>query len=128
MQISKFSLWVCAFAIGGVMALHAEDTPAQAAARAALLKQLQSPDTNPPAATPAPAGSATKTTTTTNAPAKAASVAAQPAPGMKPIVAPPLPIPMSKEQKLQELLAKYKADQITAKQYQEQRAAILAEP
>ena len=42
-----------------------------------------------------------------------------------PMVAPALPIGESKQQKLQELLAKYKADQITPEEYHRQRAAII---
>jgi hypothetical protein len=42
--------------------------------------------------------------------------------------APALPIAATKEQRLQQLLSQYKADQITPQQYHEQRAAILAEP
>ena len=41
---------------------------------------------------------------------------------------PPLPISMEKQQKLQELLTKYRADQVTPDEYQKQRAAILNEP
>jgi hypothetical protein len=48
--------------------------------------------------------------------------------GMKPIEAPALPISASKEEQLQALLAKYKADQITPEEYHNQRAAILAQP
>ena len=48
--------------------------------------------------------------------------------GMKPLAAPALPISTSKEEQLQALLAKYKADQISPEEYQKQRAAILAEP
>ena len=48
--------------------------------------------------------------------------------GMKPIVAPALPIADSKEERLAALLQKYKADKITPEQYHQQRAAILAEP
>lgn len=44
-----------------------------------------------------------------------------------PIVAPALPISMTKEQKLMQLLSQYKADKISPEQYHEQRAAILAE-
>ncbi len=59
MQIPKFSLWICALALCGGMTLRADDTPAQAAARAALLQHLQelqgnptpAPQTPPPAAT-----------------------------------------------------------------------------
>jgi hypothetical protein len=48
--------------------------------------------------------------------------------GMKPIAAPALPIAASKEDRLQALLGKYKADQISPEEYHKQRAAILAEP
>jgi hypothetical protein len=48
--------------------------------------------------------------------------------GMKPIAAPALPISASKDARLQALLQKYEADQITPEEYHQQRAAILAEP
>ena len=48
--------------------------------------------------------------------------------GLPPLVAPASPLTASQESKLQALLAKYKADQITSEQYQQQRAAILAVP
>jgi hypothetical protein len=48
--------------------------------------------------------------------------------GMKPIAAPALPISATKADRLQALLARYKADQITPEEYHQQRAAILAEP
>jgi len=48
--------------------------------------------------------------------------------GLKPITAPPLPISAAKAAQLQELLEKYRADQITPKEYHNRRAAILAEP
>ncbi len=48
--------------------------------------------------------------------------------GLKPIEAPPLPISADKQARLQALLAKYKADQISPEEYQKQRAEILAEP
>ena len=99
----------------------AGDTPAQVAARAALLQKMQEIGGNPStatssaAATPAPA---VKVETTT--PGRVAVA--------QPIVAPALPIALSKEQKLNALLSSYKADQLTPQQYHEQRAAILAEP
>lgn len=202
MQIPKFSLWLCAFALCGGMTLRAEDTPAQAAARAALLEKMQQIEGNPAPApqTPAPAANApapasvapVKVVTPapaveapaaaapvpaavveTPAPAVQAPVATETAPGVdtpaqaaaraaleqkmqemggapapqpsatpsaaKPVVsapakttgervitAPPLPINLSKEQKLDWLTQQYKADQITPEQYHEQRAAILA--
>jgi archaellum component FlaD/FlaE len=62
------------------------------------------------------------TQSTTNAPAmKKPAVITRPE-------APPLPISSDKEQRLQELLKKYKADQLTPEQYQAERAKILAEP
>lgn len=234
MQISKFSLWFCVFALGGSLMLCAEDkdNPAQAAARAALLRELdnnpppaaQPPAapvqpaknmTTPPAQTPSVAISApaaVKSGSTADTPAQAAAraalmeklqqlggnppaatptptpVAAAPAPASVvapatpaalpvanvpmtasgdteaqvraraallqklaempatggtggtgtgataatpmpvPIVAPALPISMTKEEKLQWLLTRYKADLITPEQYHEQRAAILAAP
>lgn len=56
MQTSKFPLWICALAVCGSLTLHAEDTPAQAAARAALLQKMQEAESAPAAApqTPAP--------------------------------------------------------------------------
>jgi hypothetical protein len=49
-------------------------------------------------------------------------------PGLKPMEAPALPISAAQEANLQALLAKYKANQITAGEYQKQRAEILAQP
>jgi hypothetical protein len=46
----------------------------------------------------------------------------------EPMVAPPLPIALSKSEKLNWLLNLYKTDQVSPQQYHEQRAAILAEP
>ena len=45
-----------------------------------------------------------------------------------PIGGPPPAVAADKEQRLQELLRKYKADQITPEEYHQQRAKILAEP
>jgi len=41
---------------------------------------------------------------------------------------PPSPIPAEKQKRLQDLLRKYQADEITPQQYHEERAKILAEP
>jgi len=60
-------------------------------------------------------------------------------PGKKPVVQqvlesfpplqpPPPTVSAAKRQRLDDLLARYKADQITPEQYHEQRAKILAEP
>ena len=48
--------------------------------------------------------------------------------GLKPIVAPPLPISPAKQAQLQGLLERYKADEITPEQYHTERAKILAGP
>lgn len=45
-----------------------------------------------------------------------------------PLPSPPPAVPASKEAKLDDLLRKYKADQITAVEYHKARAQILAEP
>lgn len=48
--------------------------------------------------------------------------------GLPPIAAPASPLTPVQESKLQALLEKYKADQLTSEQYQLQRAAVLAAP
>ena len=48
--------------------------------------------------------------------------------GLNPIEVPSLPISADKQARLQALLAKYKADQITPEEYFKQREEILAEP
>jgi hypothetical protein len=45
-----------------------------------------------------------------------------------PLVGPPSPISSEKQQRLGELLQRYKADQVTPEQYQVERAKILAGP
>lgn len=114
------------------------DNSAQAAARMALGQQLGMPTT------PSPVANNTGVTTPESTPA-AKPVPAPPvllytptSPdnnnyvgqdiGLKPIVAPGLPINTSKQARLQALLERYKADQITPEEYHKQRAAILAEP
>jgi hypothetical protein len=64
---------------------------------------------------------------------KAASMASNANPainqrGLKPIVAPPLPISAAKQAQLDTLLNLYKADRISPADYQKQRAAVLAGP
>lgn len=189
MQISKISVCVCAFAICAGMAVHAGDTPAQAAARAALMQKMQelnggtavAPQTPAPAKTvtaapkkaaapaatkptpaaqPATSGAAAATPAATTSGDSAAQVAARaaleakmaelgtpvtptPAPARvavpngqipsvqaaakmdEPLAAPPLPISMSKEEKLARLLNLYMANKISPEQYHEQRAAIV---
>ncbi|MFZ0827405.1 MAG: hypothetical protein WAO02_08270, partial [Verrucomicrobiia bacterium] len=158
-----------------------DDTPAQAAARAALEQKLNTLDnsqpqpppmlvTPPPAetmpaetsTTPQPGAAAPATTTpapaeslpatpvpaATPAPAPAPSTISQtPAPagvpnppsqvtavipgqelGLKAMEAPNVPITLAQQAQLDDLLAKYKANEITPVEYHKQRAAILAEP
>lgn len=52
----------------------------------------------------------------------------KPANGLAPMEAPASSLPASKEQRLQQLLQLYRADQITPQEYHEQRAKILSEP
>jgi hypothetical protein len=47
---------------------------------------------------------------------------------VKPIETPALPISETKEERLQALLEKYKADQITPEEYHTERAKIIGEP
>ncbi len=48
--------------------------------------------------------------------------------GFKPMPVPPSSLPLTKEEKLNWLLQRYKADQITPEEYHQQRAALLAKP
>ena len=59
-------------------------------------------------------------------PKKAGKVTGTPA--FPPLAAPPSAVSADKDQRLQELLRKYRADQITPEEYHQQRAKILAEP
>ena len=77
MLISKFPLWICALALGGALVVHAQDNPAQAAARAALQQKMNELDSNPSASvqsayTPTPTAPAVAPE---NAPAAVAPVA-----------------------------------------------------
>lgn len=49
-------------------------------------------------------------------------------PVLAPLPAPPPAVPASKEEKLNALLQQYESDKITAEEYHDQRAKILAEP
>jgi len=49
-----------------------------------------------------------------------------PAMNFQPLEGPPLPISSEKQQRLSELLQRYRADQVTPEQYQAERAKILA--
>jgi hypothetical protein len=70
---------------------------------------------------PPPVAKTTKTVT----PATTTAPAAKPATEFAPIAVPDSPLSSAKQQKLQELLAKYKADQITPEEYHRQRAAVI---
>lgn len=153
MKISKLlpAVGVLAFCVSFNSA-RAQDNAAQAAARAALMKQMdqvQAPEPQTPPAAPAAPAVAAEEPAAPAAPAAPVEVPVAPIapvvvvlqtnavvaapvtvtnPRPVPIIAPAVPISMTKEQRLQELLAKYKADQITPEQYHTQRAAILAQP
>ncbi|MEY2465522.1 MAG: hypothetical protein QOD03_43 [Verrucomicrobiota bacterium] len=55
-------------------------------------------------------------------------IVSSPAPQYTPLEVPPSSLTGSKQQRLQQLLQQYNADQITPQQYHEQRAKIIAEP
>src|SRR5208282_3847230 len=139
MQISKSFPAVCAAAVCvSFITVRAEDTPAQTAARAAMMETMNALEAQP--AQPA----APQTQPVAISPVKPAPPAVKPEVvsrvnqfngnypgkelGLKPIQAPPLPISAAKQAQLQGLLDSYRADQITPEQYHTQRAKILAEP
>ena len=70
---------------------------------------------------------AAKAAKTSTKPAKVEKIEAAPA-TFTPLTAPASSLPASKEQRLQALLDQYKADKITAEEYHDQRAKIIAEP
>ena len=132
-----------------VMAAANGDNPAQAAARAALAAKLfetsqtQSGWEAPSKTTPKTAAKEAKPVaksepkpTEKPRPTPASLVKVDPPkasyttsePELKKFDAPASPLPVTKQQKLQALLAKYKADQITPAEYFSQRTAILNEP
>ena len=109
------------------------DTPAQAKAREALAHSLFEESAGTPATPATPATTMTAPPMTPMTPAAPTTPAANPP--MKPVMAsgpigmaPPLPISAEKQQKLADLLAKYRADQVTPEEYQKERADILAAP
>lgn len=110
MQVSKFVLAVCATTVcAGFLSLRAQDTPAQAAARAALMQSMgepaaaapTTPATQPPPATPAAPAVETNApilvessgvvAQPTNAPAQTSEVAT-PVPAAVPVVTAPQPL------------------------------------
>ena len=128
-----------------------QQTPAEPAAPAVTTQRPAKPTSAPkgnyatqPAPAPAPAANyaPVPTTSTTHpalpeqptpmpAPAPVASKNQPPAPpsvSLPALQGPATGLSAAKEQKLNELLNQYRADQITPQQYHEQRAKILAEP
>ena len=118
------------------VAAPAMDSDAQAKARAALLQKMSEIESQSPA-TPMPAPEKVVVKETEKPVVKMetpAPVVMQPKPVMvaepmvKPIETPALPISATKEERLQALLQKYKADQITPEEYHTERAKIMGEP
>lgn len=58
----------------------------------------------------------------------AQSASGSPSMNFPPLEGPPLPISSEKHQRLNELLERYRNDQVTPEQYQAERAKILAGP
>lgn len=100
-----------------------DNSAALAKAQEAMrLKMIETQTVATTAATPV----AAQTPVPVVAPIAAASPVATPA--YTPIEAPDSPLSTTKQSKLADLLARYKADTITAQEYHTQRAAILAQP
>lgn len=91
-----------------------------------LLRQTMAEQ--PHAAAPArPTGSSgAKSAKSKSSGSKTATVS--PAPGSDSAAPLALPLPMTKQQRLADILEQYRADQLTPAQYQAERAKILAEP
>jgi hypothetical protein len=110
----------------------AEAQPAapQDAARAALEQKLN--DLNKSQTLPAPASGAVSPSPTRAGVPNSASQVSAVVPGkelgLKSIEAPNVPVSEAQQAQLQELLAKYKANEITPAEYHRQRAEILARP
>jgi len=113
--------------------VESTDTPAQAKAKEALANSLFQQSATPvaPASPAAPAAGTAPAPAAVATPAPVAppmTPAKMTTPAMPVMTSPPLPISADKQQQLQALLEKYKADQLTPAEYQTQRAAILAQP
>ena len=129
-----------AAAAAAVKEADANQRAAQSAALAAALAQSSATHAQAKADQPVAKAKKEKKLKPVTAPQPAMAVVPQPAKpvdaasyigkdlGMKAIAAPALPIAASKEERLQALLEKYKADQISPEEYHQQRAAILAQP
>jgi hypothetical protein len=109
-------------------------TPAPVQPAASPAPAVTPPPTPPPAtlspATVAKAREAERLKTQQPSAQPPASVPPRKTKGLDfpPLQGPPLPISAEKDQRLQVLLQKYKADQITPEEYHAARAKILAEP
>jgi hypothetical protein len=90
-------------------------------ARAAMRDRLNQVAPTAPAAAPAVAASSAQAPTADRKPKPRLASSFQPLP------APALPISNDKQQRLKDLLSKYRADEITPEQYHQERAKILAE-
>ena len=111
-----------------------DDAASIARAREAMRRKLEemqtdqqpAPAPGTPVAAVAPAPAPKPAPTPAPAPKTAATPVATSS--YKPVDAPASPLPASKQSKLADLLARYRADSITAQEYHAQRAAIIAEP
>ena len=119
------------------------DSESIAKAREALRQKMKELDAQPPASTNAPASAAAKPAptkpkpTATKPEAKPAPVvekapkkpaAVKSAPAFPAIQGPASPVSGDKQQRLTELLRKYKADELTPEEYHLQRAKVMSEP
>jgi hypothetical protein len=92
-----------------------------AKAQAALEQKMKELDAQPPVVTAAPGPAPAQTPTTKPKTLKGPLA-------FPPLQGPPPAVAADKGQRLQELLRKYRADQVTPEEYHQQRAKILAEP
>jgi hypothetical protein len=105
----------------------------QDAARAALEQKMNELNQSQPQPVPASAPSAMSQASAPqagmpNPPSQVTAKVPGKELGLKSIEAPNLPITAAQQAQLDDLLAKYKANEITPLEYHKQRAAILAQP
>ena len=111
-----------------------DDQASIARARELMRQKLQELQSAPaPTAAPVAPAPVAAVAPPPSAPKPAPVAAATPAASIatsnfKPIDGPASPFSASKQAKLSDLLARYRADSITAQEYHAQRAAIIAEP
>jgi hypothetical protein len=101
-----------------------------ARAREAMRQKLQESQSVPATAkaATAPVAAVAPTAPAASTARPVAAVAPVATSSFKPIESPASPLSGSKQAKLADLLARYRADSITAQEYHAQRAAIIAEP